>query len=334
MSEYNLALDQAQNDLHGRWEKTRPTSIYTVPCPYLPCAPCPCTRVQHPPILLITDVMCHLAPIIDRRCPGLLENGGALPRIGDANEEQFRKVDIPSLAMRGTHTLDTEKRGEPVPESKCTQENVYDVFCGAVVVPGVQRGVDFGLLLRFCSEEVRWGTVGSSLAELARSELSTLHRNSRYSLDLYEVVVVLHHHMVGRKAEIQSRQGATTSLDAAEDEEENEPSEGSAVLGGLEERVRFSTSVLTAAVGSSDGQVPTLPDFYEGIRHPESRKLCSLEECIKAYAEVSAHVIAAVQKQSGLRKLKKQYWVILSKFIEKRCCFLRVRRLATGVHRN
>lgn len=251
--------------------------------------------LQHPPILLITDVMCRLAPIIEKRRPGLLENGGALPRIGAPNEDDIRRVDIPSLAIRGTHMLpDPEERGEPSTESASAQEeNVYTVFRDAEPAPGVQRGVDFGLLLKFCSEEERWGAAGSALAELARSELGALNRNSRYSLGLFEVVAVLHHHAVARRAEVRSARDARSSgaVDGGcgdGDGKENGASLGApASLRDLEERLKFSTSVLATAVGSRNGEVPALPGFSEGTHHhPETRKVLSPEGCIAAYAEV------------------------------------------------
>ena len=93
--------------------------------------------------------MCRLEPILHARCPSAAKDEGALPGIGKANGSNMRTVDIPSLAALGSRSPDVEERGQgqPVPEEKCTQENVYNVLRDAEPFPSAQQRLDFGQLL-------------------------------------------------------------------------------------------------------------------------------------------------------------------------------------------
>lgn len=82
----------------------------------------PLALLQHLPILLVSDLMCKLGPILGRKAPVVVKNNGALPRVGG-------RVDIPGLATLGTNTGDIpNERGQPVHEPKCTQDNVYNAL--------------------------------------------------------------------------------------------------------------------------------------------------------------------------------------------------------------
>ncbi|CAM9172800.1 unnamed protein product, partial [Laminaria digitata] len=106
---------------------------------------------KHLPILVNTDIMCRLGPILHAHSPSAAKDEGALPRIGDANgggNKRTAKVDISSLAGLGSRSPETEERRQgqgqqqqPVPqeveveeeedekdEGKCTQENVCNAL--------------------------------------------------------------------------------------------------------------------------------------------------------------------------------------------------------------
>lgn len=93
--------------------------------------------------------MCRLGPSVAKKVPGVMKEDGALPRDVAGN------ADIPSLGTEGIHVgRSGDGRGEPQPEAKCNQNNVYNVVRDAGLSPRVQRGTDFATL-----------TLGRSLRE-------------------------------------------------------------------------------------------------------------------------------------------------------------------------
>ena len=67
------------------------------------------------PILIFTDIMSRVGPVINHRCPTAAPNGGALPRIGEPDAEGVRNVDVPALALLpGTNYSGGEEILQPV----------------------------------------------------------------------------------------------------------------------------------------------------------------------------------------------------------------------------
>lgn len=150
-----------------------------------------------PPILLITDIPCMVQPIADRLHPGLLEDGGRLPRGPDG------AVSIPALQHLGSaardadtkHTLRVPPGGHPT--SPC-EDNVYAAYDDAEPSPRVQTHVDFRkLLLRAAG--VPSGAGGGNgvgcashqgIRKLAETHLHSLQRLGFHAMTLFDVVVV------------------------------------------------------------------------------------------------------------------------------------------------
>lgn len=131
--------------------------------------------------------MCRLGPTVAKKLPGVIKDEGALPR-NDAG-----KVDIPSLASEGIHVGGgVNVPGKPHAQAKCTQNNVYNVLRDAGLTPRVQRGIDFGALLDLYAKKGEMGVHGKVFAADARTLLRSLRRRARYSVDLMEVVAVVH----------------------------------------------------------------------------------------------------------------------------------------------
>lgn len=214
---------------------------------------CPCTLLQHLPLLLVTDLMCKLGPIVGRKASAIVKNGGALPRVDG-------RVDIPGLAALGTNTQGIpQERGEPVEEPKCTQENVYNALRDAQLDPPVQRGVDFDYLLRQYAEGAGQSEYRQEFTSLARRLLHDLHSKSRYSVELVEVVAVLRARAVAIAQSVESGLLSGSGLEPY-----------AFGLTRLRAYVVFSTKVLTTAGGyRAAGRVPELPDFYKGLSTPQ-----------------------------------------------------------------
>lgn len=215
--------------------------------------------------------MCRLRPILDRTRPGLLENGGALPRIGDVKSNGMRQADIPSLAQLGIHTLSAQTPGQPVRQTECTDDNIYNVYRDARPSPCLQRGVDFDVLLMMCCRERSSCDRAQEYAKYARNMLSGLHYEGRRCLDLFEIFVVFRAVGDERLAELKAAEG------------EDEASEEQETLTVYRD---FSTMLLTAAIGSNSGEVPRLPHFFGGIRNKETGKLKGMAKCIADYVKV------------------------------------------------
>ena len=176
-------------------------------------------KMQHLPILVNTDIMCRLGPILHTRCPSAAPNEGALPRtveandsnnmqIGEANGSNTRAaMDIPSLAALQSScspSLNEERpeQQQPIPVEKCTQENVYNALRDAEPSPPLQQRLDFGQLLDVsarneakrdsASANASVGARAMRFVDLARFCFRELHRRSHFSVGLFEVVAVLH----------------------------------------------------------------------------------------------------------------------------------------------
>ena len=221
--------------------------------------------------------MCRLGPTVHSRAPGVIENEGALPRDGAGN------VDIPSLATEGIHVGGSGNgRGKPQSEAKCTQDNVYNVLRDAGLNPRVQRGTDLAALIDLYAREGCNGFYGKSFATLARNLLRSLHGRSRYSVDLMEVVAVLHARVsvIVRMLETEESKEEVDALVPYRDG-----------LGHLKAYRDFSAHVLKIAGGFDTEQVPTLPPFYEKLPPPQMGEFLSVHfvpEMDQQYVDVRA----------------------------------------------
>ena len=235
--------------------------------------------------------MCRLGPILHARCPSAAKDGGALPRIGEANGGNLRTVDIPSLAALGSRSPDVEERGQgqqPVAEEKCTKENAYNVLRDAAPFPSAQQRLDFGQLLDVSARNEAKRDNATQFVHLARSCFRELHRRSHFSIDLFEVVVVLHARITALAALLQDSVVDGGDRDSPASIEREEEEDLSALLSNTLAYSAFSASVLAAAVGSTTGEVPTLPSFCGALCQPRRREDgIQAEGTILAYAEVS-----------------------------------------------
>lgn len=199
--------------------------------------------------------MCRLGPTVDKKVPGMIKEEGALPR------NAAGKVDIPSLRAEGIHVGSSvdEPVGKPVAQAKCTQANVYNVLRDSGLNPRVQRGTDFSALLDQYGRDGGMGIHGEGFVALARTLLRSLRRRSRYSVDLVEVVAVLHARVsvIVQKLE--------TPVDEGELDGLNRFRGG---LGQLRVYRDFSAHVLRIAGGFRTEDVPALPSFYNKLPPP------------------------------------------------------------------
>ncbi|CAM9101896.1 unnamed protein product [Hapterophycus canaliculatus] len=163
------------------------------------------------PCLLITDVPCMMAPIAEKRQPGLLENGGALPRNAEG------EVSLAGMQPSGAHAhefpdkhhLKLPPRGFPFALASTTSgadsiDKVYAVFASTETSLPLQAHVDFHALLRRAAEAAEenrqlkavasaGGVFDASsssqrMCELAERTLKSLHADGIYAMTLFELV--------------------------------------------------------------------------------------------------------------------------------------------------
>lgn len=106
------------------------------------------SSLQHMPILVISDIMCRVGPIVYKLCPTAAPEQGVLPRIGEPNQDGMRQVDIPALALlpESNHIGGDEGSQPVVQQEPCDQDNVYNLLRDATTSPP-QQLLDFGQLL-------------------------------------------------------------------------------------------------------------------------------------------------------------------------------------------
>lgn len=180
-------------------------------------------------------------------------------------------VDIPALWAYGVNANDVSEdgHGEPVPETKCTQDNVYNLWPLAAVDPPVQRTTDFVQLLDY-SADMAGDIHALDFASFAHRNLRELRRQGRYSVDLFEVVAVLH-----------ARQ--TTAIELYERHDRVFYADKILVATAYRD---FSRGVLTTAVGSIADNVPALPVFYRELPLLEPNDDINSAEAMVDYAKV------------------------------------------------
>lgn len=228
------------------------------------------------PILVVTDIMCRVGPLIHGLCPTAAPNGGALPRIGAPDTEGMCKVDIPALALLpGNNYSGGEEHSQPVvPQEACEQKNVYNLLRDAAMSPP-QQAVDFEQLLAVSASRdpntPHDGSLGTAtkFVLLARECVRQLQRHSHHSMDLCEVVAVLNVRItqVSQVAADIGKDGdpAAGAKLVAAFVEDREEADIDSVRQTFAEQIMFSTRVLAVATGSTTGEAPTLPPFSEPV---------------------------------------------------------------------
>ena len=139
-------------------------------------------------------------PIMEKRCGGLLGNGG-LPRVGPEYEDstaegntqpKLRKVSIPALSKMGVHTnqiVGCESTVEVVDLQHDAVADAYDLFRRASPSSLVQHGLDFSRLLDLCAIESphEWAI---DLHGVVIASWNEMHERGYYFLSLYEAALV------------------------------------------------------------------------------------------------------------------------------------------------
>ncbi|CAB1105581.1 unnamed protein product [Ectocarpus sp. CCAP 1310/34] len=260
----------------------------------------------HMPILVITDIMGRVGPIVHGLCQTAAPNKGVLPRVGEPDEHGMRTVDIPALAPVGNYFFGADKISKPVPQEKCTRSNVYNLLRDAKPSPAVQR-LNFGQLLSASSwQEVEEGDTAVAFVLLARARLRNLRRQSHHSMDLFEVVAVLNVRLTKLVAVI--REGQDKELPPTALVEEEQVVVGS-VLQTLSAQSVFSTRVLAAATGSTTGKAPRFPAFSRHLCEPEvgqnDLRPAALDDLVLTYARAKEEFIASGRQPANERVRKR-----------------------------
>eukprot|EP00903_Cladosiphon_okamuranus_P012692 g11868.t2 len=173
---------------------------------------------QVPPCMLITDIPCMIAPIAERRHPGLLQGGGALPRNveGQVCLKELQHIGARAYEFPDMHEVRVPPEGFPPPTTTAfasgahpakTVPNIYAAFAAGQPRPGVQPHLDFRALLNRaaevaeCKHEVQTAESTASvvrdlssspkrIAHLAGVSLNSLHKRGWHALTLFEVVLL------------------------------------------------------------------------------------------------------------------------------------------------
>lgn len=256
------------------------------------------------PILVISDIMCRVGPIVHKLCPTAAPENGVLPRIGEPNLEGMRQVDIPALAsLPESNFCGGEQASQSVvPQEPCDQKNVYNLLRDASTSPP-QQLLDFGQLLDLSASsedakslsgqsgagEVAAGSFPAiGFAFLARGCLRQLHRHSHHSMNLYEVVAVLNARITKVAACIGEDGDAAPVAVFVEGGGEVDTATARQTLS---KQSKFSKRVLAVATGSTTGSAPALPSFsdslFEDLPGNNDVRLCALEQLVLGYAQVS-----------------------------------------------
>lgn len=222
--------------------------------------------------------------MLHAHCPSAAQTKGVLPRIGEPDDDNMRKVDIPSLAKLGTHVLEEKERGQPVPVEKCTQENVYNVFRDAELLPPVQC-LDFGQLLKESAVEAAGRDIATQFVQLAEYCLREVRRKGHYSINLFEVVAILNARIPALVALVRAELDDGDPGTSAEEGEARQVG----LLGDYLAWSEFSQTVLAVAVGSTLGEVPKFPSFCGELFFPRpGDDAVPPKDMVLAYAEVRA----------------------------------------------
>eukprot|EP00903_Cladosiphon_okamuranus_P015445 g14265.t1 len=182
----------------------------------------------------------------------------------------MRQVDIPALAsLPGINYNGGADASHPVvPEKKCQQKNVYNLLRDAAMSPP-QQLLDFGQLLdaSACDRDALDSDGGSSAATdfvvLDRDCLRRLHCHNYHSMNLFEIVAVLHARIT-KEASCIGGDGDYAPASAFVEGGGGELNLES-VRQTLLAQSAFSRRFLAVATGSTTGTAPALPPYSKPV---------------------------------------------------------------------
>ena len=251
-----------------------------------------------------------VAPNAEKNVPGLLQNGGALPRNAKG------QVSLPGLQHIGARGYDYPDRHEvrvpptgfafvsasassTAPPVDQLRYNVYDAFATALSGP-VQPHIDFSALLKHAGDVVErnrqvqgtndWSSSPKRISELAETSLRHLHQQGCYALNLFEVVLAYalwfqeasvadpHVHLLqgGRESGGDPPERAITDLSRAE---------LGMIAAHLMEILRVAAGSPPPARGLADVEVPSFV-LEEDFLYSHDETLRPLEDVIDNYHDV------------------------------------------------
>lgn len=249
--------------------------------------------MQVKPILLVTDIPCMVAPIAERDCAGLLENGGALPRLPPTRALEIGRVSIPDLRqlLSSAESVRLQQpQAMPEAEQLTIPPDVYALYRCYSPSNRIQAYVDFREL--FASSAVAEinhpPTLGDRNAHLAPvavnwafEVLGSLHERGMRAICLMEVVLVMRHWckvMVHRLRHVQSADrmfGGANGVSRTGTEED------------FQRTASFLEHVLAVAAGSTNGRAPPGPDFINSIFESRSGDVRAFPDAVFEFHTVS-----------------------------------------------
>ena len=256
-----------------------------------------------------------VAPNAEKNVPGLLQNGGALPRNAKG------QVSLPGLQHIGARGYDYPDRHEvrvpptgfafvsasassTAPPVDQLRYNVYDAFATALSGP-VQPHIDFSALLKHAGDVVErnrqvqgtndWSSSPKRISELAETSLRHLHQQGCYALNLFEVVLAYalwfqeasvadpHVHLLqgGRESGGDPPERAITDLSKAE---------LGMIAAHLMEILRVAAGSPPPARGLADVEVPSFV-LEEDFLYSHDETLRPLEDVIDNYHNVRNYFV-------------------------------------------
>lgn len=251
------------------------------------------TKVQ--PCLVITDIPCMLAPIADKNHPGLLDEGGALPRNaeGRVSLKGLQHIGARARDFPDLHSVKVPPGGFPSATASSSLgpqpiRNVYAVYAAAEPFPGVQAQLDFRTLLGHHAGIVEkdrqfraaegdatavsdWASSPKRISELAENTLNSLHHQGWHAIELFEVVLVfsLWFQAAGRESAAGEAQGKEPGVEGQRGggADEAPPEREVANLSSSELLVisEHLMEVVRVAIGSTDTAGLTMmymPEFF------------------------------------------------------------------------
>ena len=152
---------------------------------------------QVPPNLLIYDAACQTVRAFEQRCPGLLANGGKLPRLPvEAGSTAVGRVVLPHLAHLGNHSgsasMMTPRASSVNTPNRVSDQDVYALKHFSLPQPTPQSQVDEHNAL-YTAAKIEGGGVGPATQLAATRALSALRRDGVSILSLFEVLVFSYH---------------------------------------------------------------------------------------------------------------------------------------------
>ncbi|CAM9265644.1 unnamed protein product, partial [Pylaiella littoralis] len=132
-----------------------------------------------PPNLLVYDAACKTVRAFEERCPGLLDNGGKLPRVAvEAGSTAVGRVVLPHLAHLGNHSgsaTQTPLRASSVnTPDRVSSQDVYALKHFSLPQPSPQSQADEHNAL-YMAARIQGGEAGPETLRAATRALTVLH---------------------------------------------------------------------------------------------------------------------------------------------------------------